>query len=54
MFEKPRGVIFNKDLKRYKCKKFLKDAIFVVASLLIMFAGVYMFIYALLGSAGAL
>ena len=54
MFEKPRGVIFNKDLKRYKCKKFFANALYVIACLLIMFAGVYMFVYALLGSAGAL
>ena len=54
MFEKSHGVIFNKDLKRYKCKKFFANVFYVVACLLIMFAGVYMFVYALLGLAGAL
>ena len=54
MFEKHQGVIFNKDLKRYKCKKFLANALYVIACLLLMFAASGMFVYALLGSAGAL
>lgn len=48
MFEKHQGVIFNKDLKRYKCKKYLQNALYVIACLLLMFVGVGMFVYALI------
>lgn len=50
MNKKPHGygVIFNKDLKRYKCKKYLKDALYIIACLLLMFAAMGMFVYALI------
>ena len=45
---KQKGVLFNKDLKAQKRKGFLKNAVYVVACLAIMFATVAMFLYAML------
>lgn len=43
-----RGVVFNKDLPRHKCKKYLKSAIYVVAYLVMLCAVAGVFMYALL------
>lgn len=45
---KQKGVIFNKDLKAQKRKDTIKNAVYVVACLAIMFATVAAFLYALL------
>lgn len=45
---KKSGVIFNKDTKKEKAKATIKNAIYVVACLAIMFATVAAFLYALL------
>lgn len=43
-----QGVVFNKDLRRHKCKKYLKSALYVFAYLALMFAVSGAFLYALL------
>lgn len=45
---KKSGVIFNKDAKKEKAKATIKNAVYVVACLAIMFATVAAFLYALL------
>lgn len=45
---KKSGVILNKDLKAQKRKDTIKNAVYVVACLVIMFATVAAFLYALL------
>lgn len=43
-----RGVVFNKDLPRHKCKKYCKNALYVIAYLALMFAVSGAFLYAFL------
>lgn len=45
---KQKGVIFNKDLKAYKRKEFLKNAVYSVLAVALTVAIIFMGIYALL------